>query len=135
MSLFRKKEKWQVAKILDADGSMIGTRLLRENIAVKRNRYPDLVYCRIRLVGAMPHGEEWDICELIDRQLSAVESDLDFLSVGIMTLAGKRDWILYAADGQKLMTELHQRFGDMGVELECTPDPRWTQYRDLAHMC
>ncbi|MBC8064215.1 MAG: DUF695 domain-containing protein [Chlorobia bacterium] len=131
---FKRKEIWEVSKILRKDGSQMGTRLLRRHAKANRSEYPDLVYCTMTFDGELPRGSQWEVLSEVDDCLEQLESLLGFLVVGVMTMDGKRDSILYAKDGQNLMTELHQRLGDKGVQLECTADPAWSQYRDLAKL-
>lgn len=78
--------------------------------------------------------EEWSSCEAIENWLEQWEVELGFLVVGVMTIAGKRDQIIYAKDGQALMNELHLRLGSYSPQMECQADPRWIQYKDLRNL-
>lgn len=78
--------------------------------------------------------EEWSSSMLVEDSLEQWEEELGFIVVGVMTIAGKRDQIIYAKDGQALMNELHLRLGSHSPQMECQPDPRWTQYKDLRNL-
>jgi len=98
-------------------------------------RLPDLVYLTIFYRGRpLPNREEFETFDRIQDGLDSLESDLHFEQVAIMTLDGKRDYILYAEDGSALVNRLWDEFADVQPRLECVHDPNWTQYRDLLKM-
>lgn len=78
--------------------------------------------------------EEWSSSMAVEDSLEQWEEELGFIVVGVMTIAGKRDQINYARDGQALMNELHLRLGSYSPQMECQSDPRWTQYKDLIRL-
>ena len=86
------------------------------------------------LAGDHRTEEEFQASEVIEDSLEQWEEELGFLVVGVMTINGKRDQIIYAKDGQSLMSELHHRLSQFSCQMECQPDPKWTQYRDLQKM-
>lgn len=78
--------------------------------------------------------DEWGSSMHVEDSLEMWEKELRFIVVGVMTISGKRDCIIYAKDGQALMNELHLRLGNSSLQMECQSDPRWTQYKDLTRL-
>ena len=130
-----RRNIWELSKISDPTGRMIGTRHFVYRPNAKREDFPILLYLTLRYENRpLPSKAEMDrfdaFTDAFDRILE--REDLALI-VGIMTIDGKRDWILYAKS--RAVVDLYFReLGDWSIELEATDDPRWTQYRDLLSM-
>jgi hypothetical protein len=130
-----RKRRTEVAKILDTTtGEMIGSRILITNHP-KIPEYADLVYFTISYVPTpLPSKEDFNRFDAAQDCLDNLIYELEFCCVGIVTMRGKRDYILYAKDGQRLMPQLLEKCGEFAPQMESYPDPGWTEYRELLKM-
>ena len=139
MNWFRRsktrKRRTELSRISDATtGEMIGSRVLITNHE-RIPEYGDLVYFTLSYVPTpLPSPEDFDRFDMVQDRLDALIYELEFCCVGMMTVRGKRDWILYAKDGQLLVAQLLERLGEFAPQMETQPDPSWSQYRELLRM-
>ncbi len=139
MAIFRKHAnqrngKTQLSAIKDDTGQLIGTLHLAQELKPDA-KYPDLVYFTLHYGPApLPEGDDWDRFNTVHLKLEELAATLDFFEAAVMTIQGKRDWMLYVRDGQVLMKQLSQELGEYEPKMECQRDPKWSQYMDLLRM-
>ncbi|MBL8065822.1 MAG: DUF695 domain-containing protein [Chthonomonadaceae bacterium] len=120
-----------LSRILDASGQTIGTRVLTKNHPIERS-HPDLVYFSMFYASSpLPSSAEMDVFDEAQKRLDVLSEKLDFYQPAIIMLNGKRDWILYARNGAKLISELQLELSQFGPQMECQSDPNWSQFRTI----
>lgn len=130
----KKSWSWELHKIVRSDGSLLGSALIR--MGVRRDRQlSDLVYISIRYEHRpLPSSAEFDEIERLELDLEEFLENTSAELIGHVTFDGKRDWILYVAEGRSFAQLAYERFSSRGIEIEVQRDPRWEQYRDLLEM-
>lgn len=121
--------------MLDLNGLRIGTQMLRRNFQHDRKLYPDLVYLSSNLRVDGSYVSDYESFEASDGAIDEWEGELGFLVVGVRTINGKRDQIIYAKDGPALVNELRTRLKRYSPEIDSQPDADWSQaksFRTLA---
>ena len=102
-----------------------------KNHPIERS-HPDLVYFSLLYASSpLPSSGEMDVFDEVQNRLDKLGEKLDFYQPAIITLNGKRDWILYARDGVKLMDVLQRELSQFGPQMECKRDPNWSQFRTI----
>lgn len=130
----RKKDMWRVSKIT-RDGDLIGTQLFRANPSCHKKDFPYLLYFTLSYSGTvLPNHDDFAQYNEVESIFSQVESELGIEIIGVMTMNGKRDWIMYAKNGQKAVDGLFREMSKYHPHMTTTQDPRWRQYQDLKNM-
>lgn len=127
----KKQEIWELSKI-QKNGVGIGTRQLLRGLK-PRPTHPHLLYVTRTFEGRpMPTPQEMRDFKVFDDQLTSELEKMEAILVAVMMIDGKRDWIVYAKDGQASAQVLYSRLE--GVQIEHQPDLTWSQYKDLVGM-
>lgn len=110
-------------------------QLLRKNPSANRRRHPDLVYFTLSYENRpLPSRSDFDRFEVIDEKLEQLEQKMGCVLVATMTAEGKRDWIFYAGDAERVVSGLLLEFGEHSPQMETQRDPSWNQYKELVKM-
>lgn len=120
-----------LSRFVDKDGQTIGSLILIKNQPILKD-YGELVYLTMPYARLpLPSKEDFDRFDEVQARLDDLCEELEFAQPAIVTIDGKRDWILYTKDGNILMRQLIHELSGFELQMECQPDPNWDQYQEL----
>ena len=110
---------------------MIGSRVLDTNHPHIRE-YTNLVLFTLACTKPLPTASDFEKFDIVRDRMDASPHEWEFCIVGTITCDGKREWVIYAKDGQQLMDRLFLEFSEFAPQMEMEIDPAWDYYRGLV---
>lgn len=130
----RGKRDTGLAETRDRKGNLLGTHVIALGLRANRD-FPHLIYCTFAFRGTpLPTVAEFERFDIIQDRIDNLALIADFIEVGIMTIEGKRDYLLYARDGQAALNSLFTELSEFSPQMERQYDPKWSQYNTLMKM-
>ena len=127
-----QRETWIDVPIVSKERVATGGYRLREKLSVDKAKYPVLVEFLLKYEGdPLPSSGDLASFTKVDAEMASLQSIGGCVEVAIVTLNGKREWILYAKNGATLKKLLIGKFGKRQPEIHTRPDPGWTLYKQL----
>ena len=130
---------WQLSEIRNESGPMLIRKLLGA-LPTDQRRADHVVYLTFGCKSP-PSGENYytpadtsTFAEIDETDIPELEETAGALLVGAVSAPRLRDFIFYTADPQRFLdtaSPLRARYPQFDIGCECSPDPTWSQYRDL----
>ena len=125
------KRRTELSKIIDQQtGETIGSRVVITNHPHIKE-FPFFVSFKVPCEAPWPSDADFDRVDSIQDRMDSLIYEWEFCNVGMLTLGGAREWLIYAQDGRGLIEKLKERFADFAPQLEYRRDPQWVAYREL----
>jgi hypothetical protein len=139
MGWFRKRRDpdklhTTLSKIVDQNtGETVGSRVVITNHPHIKE-FPFFVSFKVKCDAPWPSDADFDRFDAIQDRMDSLIYEWEFCNVGMLTLGGTREWLIYAKDGRSLVDKLQDRFVDYAPLLEYRRDPQWVAYRELREL-
>lgn len=132
--------QWQLSQVRNEQESM----LVRKKLAAPADRVLSgsdyVIYLTLRCAGPAnatgfyTKADADALAELDRTDIPALEETTGAELVAAVSAFRVRDFIFYSDDPNRFLESalyLRERYPQFQIGCECTPDPYWTQYRDL----
>lgn len=130
---------WQLSELRSETGTMLFRKLL-DALPSTPNSNDHVVYLTFGCK-AEPEDQQFytpadtaTLAEIDDTDIPNLEDATKAVLVGAVSAPRVRDFIFYTADPQLFLdtaSPLRSRYSQFDIGCECSPDPTWSQYRDL----
>lgn len=131
----REDVRWVVASIKNEDGSWLGKIMYAEEPPVRKSDYPWRAYVTFTYRNRpLPSREKSEAFIPIDNILEEQDREEYCAWIAVITIEGKRDYILYCRDREESAKRFLAELGPFSPDIEFALDPGWGQFYDFLAM-